>query len=51
MTPFNIKEELEYKLEQINEGEISFSEAGDWLHTFGDDILNELNWLREMLEK
>ena len=51
MEVFNITKELENKLEQINDGEISFSEAGDWLHTFGDDILNELNWLREMLEK
>ena len=51
MTPFNIVEELENKLEQLGEGEIGFAEAGYWLNKFGNNILNELNWLREMLEK
>lgn len=46
-----IVERLEQEMEMLNEGEIGFSEAGDWLHNNGDEILNELNWLREMLEK
>ena len=46
-----IVERLEEKLEQIAEGEIDFGEAGDWLYSNGDEILNELNRLREMPEK
>ena len=41
-----IVERLEEKLEQIEEGEIDFGEAGDWLYSNGDEILGELNRLR-----
>ena len=51
MKALDIVEELEHKLYQLDEGEISFAVAGEWLHTFGNDISKELNWLREMLEK
>ena len=47
----DIYQSLEEKMEQISEGEINFSEAGDWLHNNGDLILFEINWLREQLEK
>lgn len=46
-----IVERLEEKLEQIYSGEIDYIEAGEWLCSNGDEILNEFNWLREMLEK
>lgn len=47
----DIYKSLEDKMEQISEGEVDFTEAGDWLYSNGDLILFELNRLREQLEK
>lgn len=47
----DIYQSLEKKMKQINDGEIDFSEAGDWLHNNGYFILSEMNWLREQLEQ
>lgn len=47
----DIYQSLEEKMEQIIDGEIDFSEAGDWLYSNGDWILFEMNRLREQLEK
>lgn len=32
------------KLEQISEGDITFSEAGDWLHDMGDTIVSAMEY-------
>lgn len=44
-------ERLNRKIEQINDGEIGFSEAGDWLHNCGDDIVTALEKARGYIEK
>ena len=41
-------ESLENLLNMVQEGEIGFAEAGDWLHDNGDDILSELQELEEL---
>lgn len=46
-----IKDNLMEKLEQLQNGDIDYSEAGEWLFSCGWDIVKELDWLREMLEK
>lgn len=46
-----IKDNLTEIVEQLFKKEITFEEAGKWLNENGNAILNELDWLREMLEK
>lgn len=38
-------ETIERILEQMEEGNIGFAEAGDWLHGMGDEIISELEEL------
>lgn len=44
-------ESVEQMITRIGEGDIGFSEAGDWLHNCGDDILsaleNALDYIKE----
>lgn len=35
-------ERLDSKITQINDGNIGFSEAGDWLHNCGDTVVGAL---------
>lgn len=41
-------ESLENLMDMVQEGEIGFAEAGDWLHDNGDSILSELRELEEL---
>lgn len=43
-------EDLIGKIEQINEGDIDFSEAGDWLHNWGYDIVSAMEGAVEFIE-
>ncbi|MGF9711669.1 hypothetical protein [Paenibacillus naphthalenovorans] len=44
-------ERLSRKIEQINEGDIGFSEAGDWLHNCGDLVVSALEEARDYITK
>lgn len=43
-------ESLERVIKLVEDGEIGFSEAGDWLHNNGDDILSVLEEAKDLVE-
>lgn len=47
----NAIERLERMINKIDNGDIGFSEAGDWLHNYGDSILSALDRALEIIKK
>jgi hypothetical protein len=43
-------ESLERVIKLVEDGEIGFAEAGDWLHNNGDDILSVLEEAKDLVE-
>lgn len=44
-------ETLGRKMERINDGDIGFSEAGDWLHNWGDGIVSAMKYALAFIEE
>ena len=42
-------EELSGVIERIDNGDITFSEAGDWIHNWGEDIVSVLDKARKYI--
>ena len=47
----NAIERLERMINKIDNGDIGFSEAGDWLHNYGDTIISALDRALEIIRK